>query len=69
MGSSTGDECCRAAVADDGAGFVSMLFDTAVGSASSACRNPVLIKSRCFWDAVRFVRMSECSSDPCAGIV
>jgi hypothetical protein len=56
-----------AVVANDdagcGGGFVSMLVVTEIGSTSSARRKSVLMKSRCFWEAVKFVRMSECSSD------
>jgi hypothetical protein len=47
----------------EGGGFVSILVVIDVGSASSARRKPVLMKSICFWEAVKFVRMSECSSD------
>jgi len=66
------DEATAAAVtavtADDvvgceGGGIVSMFVVTDVGSASSGRRKPVVMKSRCFCEAVKFVRMSECSSD------
>lgn len=47
-----------------GGGFISRVDVTAVGrAASSARRYSVLIKSRCFWAAVRFVRISVCSSE------
>ena len=50
-------DCCW------GGGAVCKLFEIDVGSASSACRKPDSIKSRCFWAASRFVRMSDCSSE------
>jgi len=78
VGSSTfpvGNEACATApdAADDvvgceGGGLVSRLLVMDVGSASRARRKPVLMKSRCFWEAVKFVRISACSSDPCVAL-
>ena len=48
-----------------GGGAVCREPETAEGRASSARRNPDVWKSRCFWAASRFVRMSECSSELC----
>ena len=45
-----------------GGGLVSNVDVTEAGSASRAWRYSVLMKSRCFCAAVKFVRMSECSS-------
>lgn len=39
---------------------------TDAGSASSACRNPVVKKFRCVSAAFRFVSKSTCSSDCCS---
>lgn len=61
------DDAASAVAMDDtnceGGGFVSMFAVSDVGSTSRAWRKSVLMKSRCFWEAVRFVNMSECSSD------
>ena len=46
-----------------GGGAVCKLFEIDVGSASSACKKPDSMKSRCFWAASRLVRMSDCSSE------
>lgn len=47
-----------------GGGLDSMSFVKEEGSVSKACRKPVSMKSSCFWEAWRLVRISECSSDP-----
>lgn len=49
-----------------GGGAVCRVLETAVGSASRACRKPKVRKSRCFCAASRLVRMSECSSEFCS---
>ena len=36
------------------------------GRPATACREPVLMKSRCCCEAWRLVKMSECSSEFCS---